>query len=166
MGLVFHNGSLLFVNGLPAMSTACCCGGGCCPTAPEVLRATIRLFDPGFGCDVADIHTGALLDGYVARLEAAPGETNNWNWANPERFDYGNCRISFNVSCNDIVDKYVITPEAEGSLSVPEVALQATSVACDPFRVQFAHPLLVVDGVCCQNSETPPQRIIIDLEEW
>ena len=30
MGLVFHNGSLLFVNGLPAMSTACCCNAPCC----------------------------------------------------------------------------------------------------------------------------------------
>lgn len=40
MGLIFHNGSLLFVGGLPAMSSNCCCDG-CCSKLPIHIYAHV-----------------------------------------------------------------------------------------------------------------------------
>lgn len=42
MSIVFHNGQLLFVNGILAMDPACCCDGSPCDPFPATIHAHIN----------------------------------------------------------------------------------------------------------------------------
>lgn len=75
MGLMFYNGSLLFVGGAPAMSSACCCGGGCCPNTlvqptmagdPSATQLQIEITDITIGPASCCLTTGDI--GTVADL--------------------------------------------------------------------------------------------------
>jgi hypothetical protein len=97
VGLIFHNGQLLFVDGQLAMSTACCCSGCCSRPAvnsgqpnalPETLTATFT-----------NVSTCGCADGFVLTLTWSASE-GVWIGTGPG----GTCGLrgeTFRLACSD-----------------------------------------------------------------